>query len=198
MDQENEVEEEKVKSALEIAMERISGLPELTPEEIAEQKEKEYRPVGEALANKYLQDIIDVQNIPTELCRHQGDSGRIVRRAFISYLCRSVQLEDSQMAVKALTGLCKLAEDTEGIKEQANAAWIRVQDDFQQLKDQTLQECEVSEKEKLNVLGIFGSAVRPNMTDNESLKKKLSELYRTFEPEMEKLRAMFLQKLQTE
>jgi hypothetical protein len=196
--QENKVEEEGVKSALELAMERISGLPELTPEEIAEQKEREYRPVGEALANKYMQDIIDEQDIQTELSRHRGNAGRIIRQAFISCLCRSIRLEDFQMTVKAMNGLCRLAGDADDIREKANAAWARILDDFENRKNKTLQENEASEREKLNALGISGSAVRPNLKDNESLKKNLDELRASFEPELEELRAVFLQQLQPE
>ena len=192
------MEEERVKTALELAMERISGLPELTPEEIAEQKEKEYRPVGEALAGRYMRDIIGEQDIPAELSRHQGDSGPIVRRAFISSLCRAIQLEDFQMTVKALNGLYSLAGNTEGVREKANAVWIEIVDGFQKRKNKTLQECEASEKEKLAALGISGSAIRPNLGANESLKKEMEQLYRSFEPGLEKLRAMFLRKLQAE
>ena len=192
------MEEERVKSALEIAMERISGLPELTPEEIAEQKEKEYRPVGQALAGRYMRDIIDRQEIPAELSRHEGDSEPIVRRAFISSLCGFIQLEDSQMTVKALSGLCSLAGEEEGVRKKANTSWTRLLDSYQKQRNKAFQECEASEKEKLAVLGISGSAVRPNLTENESLRKRLQQLHRSFEPELEKLRAMFLGKLQAE
>lgn len=188
------MEDEGVKSALELAMERISGLPELTPEEIIEQKEKEFRPLGEALANKYMRGIVDAHDIPAELSRHQGDSGRIVRHVFISCVSRSVQLEDFQAAVKALDGLYRLTGDD--MREKANAAWIEILEDFQQKRNQTLQECERAEMEKLSILGISGSAVRPSLSENESLNKKLSELHRSFEPDLEKLRAMFLQELQ--
>ncbi|MBN2321859.1 MAG: hypothetical protein JXR49_22465 [Acidobacteria bacterium] len=198
MDHEKETEEERVKSALEIAMERISGLPELTPEEIAEQKEREYRPVGEALANKYMQEILDENDLLSGFNDHQGVAGTIVRRALVAHLCRSIQLDDFQATVRAMNGLCQLAGDAEGIREKANTAWTRILDDFENRKNKTLQENEASERERLNVLGISGSAVRPNLKDNESLKKKLDELHASFEPGLEGLRAVFLQQLQPE
>ena len=190
------MEEERVKSALEIAMERISGLPELTPEEIAEQKEKEYRPVGEALTNKYMQDVLDENGFMYELNKHQGDSGAIVRRVFISSLCRAIQLEDFQATVKAMNGLCRLAGDAEGMRGKANAAWIGILDRFEQGKNTTLEKYEASEREKLDAVGISGSAVQPNLKENESLKKDLDGLRASLEPELGRLRAMFLQKLQ--
>ena len=198
MNQEIEVEEERVKSALEIAMERISGLPELTPEEIAEQKEKEFQPVGEALANKYVQDIVDGHAVQTELSRHQGDSGRAVRRAYISRLCSSIQLEDSRVAVKALNGLYSLPGDMDDLRKKADASWKYLFDSYEQNRNKMLTEYEADEKKNLAGFGISGSAVRPNLADNESLEKELDELRRSFEPEVEKLRAMLLRELQTE
>ena len=102
------------------------------------------------------------------------------------------------MTVKAMNGLCRLAGDADDIREKANAAWARILDDFENRKNKTLQENEASEREKLNALGISGSAVRPNLKDNESLKKNLDELRASFEPELEELRAVFLQQLQPE
>ncbi|MBN2241692.1 MAG: hypothetical protein JW793_03300 [Acidobacteria bacterium] len=187
--------DEGIKSALEIAMERISGLPELTPEEIAEQKEKEFRPLGEALASKYMQGVIAETEIPAEIARHAGEPGEIVRRAFVAFLCRSVRPDDPGAAVRALNGLCRLAGDAEGLREKTTTAWSRILDDFQKRKDKILLECEATEMEKLGSLGISGSALRPNMADNESLKNELDALRRSCEPELEKLRAVLLESL---
>jgi len=196
--QENAVDDETVKSALELAMERISELPDLTPEEIAEQKEKEYRPVGEALAGKYLQEAVGDKELLAGFRKHQGTVGNIVRRAAVVHLCRSIQLEDFQASVRAMQGLCRLAGDAEDIRRKANAAWTRMLDNFENRRNRILQESEASEKERLHALGISGSAVRPNLKDNESFKKKLDALRASFEAELEKLRAVFLQRIQAE
>ncbi len=192
------MEDETVKSALEIAMERISGLPELTAEEIAEQKEKEYRPLGEALAHKYMQAILDENDLLDGFNEHKGTAGRIVRRASVAHLCRSIQLEDFRATGRAMRGLCLLTGDMERLREKANADWARILDDFERRKNNALQENTASEKEKLNALGISGSAVCPNLKDNESLKNKLEELRASFEPELEELRGAFLQQIQTD
>ena len=88
------MEEERIKSALELAMERVAGLPELTPEEIAEQKEKEYRPVGETLGNKYLQGVIDGREMASELSQYRGEPARIVGKSLVSCLRSSIRLDD--------------------------------------------------------------------------------------------------------
>ncbi len=198
MERENAVEDETVKSALEIAMERISGLPELTAEEIAEQKEKEFRPLGEALANKYMQEVLDEKDLLSGFNEQKGTSRSIIRRASVALLCRSIQLEDFRATVRAMNGLCRLAGNAEGIRNKANAIWSRILDDFGKRKDITLQKIAVSEKEKLESFGISGTAVRPNLKDNESLEEELDELYASFEPDLKQLRAVFLQQLQPE
>ena len=76
--------EEGIKSALEIAMEKISRLPELTPEEIAGQKEREYMPIGEALCQRYLNGAITDKDLSFELEKCHGDKEHIVRRTLVS------------------------------------------------------------------------------------------------------------------
>src|SRR5512137_2431855 len=60
-------EEEGIKSAFELAMERISGLPKLTPEEKAEQKEREYAPIGTSIAVKYMDGALADSELPIQL-----------------------------------------------------------------------------------------------------------------------------------
>ena len=44
----------EIKSAWEIAVERVEGLGKLSPEELRRQKEEEYALIGQVLADKYL------------------------------------------------------------------------------------------------------------------------------------------------
>ena len=190
------MEEERVKSALEIAMERISGMPELTPEEIAEQKKKEYSPVGEALCNKYLQGIVDAKDLTVELNKHKGESGGIVRQAFIGRLCSSIQLDDFETAGKALKGLLELAEDRDDFSEKVRNSWDRLLNDFEGQMGETLRELEGAAIESLKRLGISGSAIRPNLLEHEPAKQGLADLRQSFEPKLEKFRTMLKEKLQ--
>ena len=43
-----------IKSTLELAMEKAAKLPKLTPEEIRERQEREYGPLGRAIAERFL------------------------------------------------------------------------------------------------------------------------------------------------
>lgn len=83
--------DDEVKSAFELAMERISALPQLTPQEMAEQKEKENAPVGRAIAVKYLNGALSVEDLPAELSRYGEDRQQSIRRALLAVLCREMR-----------------------------------------------------------------------------------------------------------
>ncbi len=52
------MEDQKIKTAREIAMEKIAKISKLTPEEVMEQKEREYKTRGGALAEMYLENTL--------------------------------------------------------------------------------------------------------------------------------------------
>jgi len=193
---ENEVDEERVKSALEIAMERLSGLPELTPEEIVEQKEKQFKPIGEAIGRRFLQGMIRERDLLSELNRNREESDRIVLTACISTLSRSVQLEDFHTAERALTGLFKLAEDSPGFGDEIRSFWDRIDGEFKQQRADIFRKFEIIARKGFAELGITGSAIRPNIEENELFRNDLDSLFRSFEPSLEKFRSILLQKLQ--
>jgi hypothetical protein len=191
------LKEEKVKSALEIAMEKVSGLPELTREEIRQQQEKEYGPVGEALAKKYLSGTISDQELLAELAGHSGMPGRIVRRALASGLCGELRSEnDRQVGARALKGLKFLAsERSEAVGRIGDEFWKLV-DEFNRKKRENSRQFEVLAVERLRELGISGSAVRPNLGEDAHWKKALREFQNAYEPRLADIRRRLMQELQ--
>jgi hypothetical protein len=188
------LEEERAKSAFEIAMERISGLPELTPVEIAEQKEKEFRPVGQAIANKYLRGQIAKDILKTELNGYPGEKRKIVRAALVSSLCQSIQLEDIPKAERALQGLASLGvegKDFEGI-----------QNDFVQVRRNLERDIPIEYKKydkfvraELENAGIHGSAVKPNLAENDGWLQSLDKMRRGYEAKLEEIRKKLMDRL---
>jgi hypothetical protein len=192
------VEEDGVKSALEIAMERLSRLPELTSEEIAEQKEKEYRPVGEAIGHRYLQDMISERVLLSEWSQNRGEAGLVVRGALVSTLCASIQLADLHAAEKALTGLLALAEGKPDFRADARSRWERLLHGFESRMAETAREFEAAARDDFADLGISGSAVRPNLRENDSFQKESDMIRRSFEPALEEFRSMAAENLQSD
>jgi hypothetical protein len=188
--------EEEIKSALEIAMERISGLPQLTPEEIVEQKEKEYKPIGETLCQKYLEGKMTENELSSEVDKRPSVQGRIIRRALILSLSRSIQLEDPIIAGRALKGLTQVGVQDKGFCEDAGRRLDQIFGDFLQDKNARSREFENLSRERIQNLGVSGSAVRPNLVADESLQAELARIRQAYEPRLEELRNMLLQKLQ--
>jgi hypothetical protein len=186
------VEEERIKSSLELAMEKISGLPQLTPEEIAAQKEREYRPIGETICNKYLDGVISHDALPAELARYQGEQGRIVRRAVCRCLCRSIDIEDRRAAMAAFAGLASLLSDKRELLEEAGKDLRRILDRFEREKQEKSLEFAILAIRQLEDLGIAGSAVEPNLSENAGWLEELAGMKRSYERGLEKIRDMIL------
>ncbi len=188
------LEEEIIKSALEIAMERMSRLPELTAEEIAEQKEKEFTPIGRALGSKYLQGQIVEDELKAELSNYSDEKGIIIRRALISCLCQSIQLEDSAQADRALHGLASLEKEASDFWEEIQKNFLQIRRDFLREKQIVYKKYESIIKVKLENAGIRGSAVEPNLIENEDWLRTLNGICRTYAPKLKELKKRALQR----
>jgi hypothetical protein len=188
------VEEERVRSALEIAMERISALPGLTPEDIAAQKEKEFGPKGEAIAARYMSGLLTDEDLAAELDKHRTDQWQIVRRALISSLCQTLQLDgDLVSAGKALSGLRRIATPKTSVIGKAASDYQSIVHEFDREKRKQSVEIEAT---ALQPLGISGTAVRCNLSENAHWLEELKELRRAYEPKLERLRDALLKELQ--
>lgn len=179
------MKEEKIKSALEIAMEKISGLPELTQEEIADQQEKEYGPIGDAAAKRYLDGLIGDRDLLLEWGRSTGTRAKIVRRRLVAALCREIRLDnEGGFAMKALEGLKQLGSEN----KRAIAA---LAEDFREMVDRFADEqksvrrrFEVSATDEMEKLGISGSAVRPNLNEYPRWKTELCRIQDSYAPKL--------------
>jgi hypothetical protein len=189
--------EERIKSALEIAMEKISGLPELTPEEIIEQKEKEYGPMGESIAQRYLDGRLSDSEMPAELGKYSGEEGLIVRRALVAGLCNELRLDnDGETAGKALQAMKQLTSEKKRI-EQVVKDFLKIFSEFAEEREEKFREFAVLAGNALESRGISGSAVRPNMNENRLWQEELGRIRNESEPRLRDLRNKLMQELQT-
>ena len=190
------MEEEVIKSAFELAMERISGMPELTPEEKAAQKEKEYGPMGTALAVKYMNGTLSDTQLPVELNRYNDIQQPIVRRALISSLCSEIRFEKNPgNARRAFNGLAQIAPEKRDLIEECKESYLKIVGEFEAAREKGFREFGGVANERMKALGISGSAVRPNLNENEQWKQELTRIQQSFEPELEQLRNTLMQKL---
>jgi hypothetical protein len=193
------VEEERIKSAFEIAMERISALPELTPEEIAAQKEKQYSPIGEAIAGKYLNGFISEDEIADEAEKCQGEQKQIVMRALVSSLCRAMHIGGGPDSVaRALKGISRVAPGKAPLIEKAGEDFRSILGEFEQEKQMRSVEFQEAAAKKMRELGISGAAVRPNLNENEAWQNELGKLRQAYESRLSVLRGSVLQEVSSQ
>ena len=184
------MEDKKIKSALEIAMEKIAKMAALTPQEIREQKELEYGPRGEVIASRYLSHVFRNADLVAELSQYQGDEGQIVRRSFLSSLSHAIRLDDADKSRRAMEGIQGLDIDLdfEGVKgefEETSSA-------FNRERDKTYRRLEESQKKTLHGLGIWGSAVRPNVKEKADFQNELNQMRAPYDMRIDMLKDKML------
>ena len=104
----------KIKSALEIAMEKVGKIGEPTEEERLKWK---YAPEGERLAAKYLKEN---SNLLTKLSQYQENGRKYIIESAAGVLIRHISLPNSDVAKrnnrKAMDGLKVLKSDKVGVE----------------------------------------------------------------------------------
>ena len=178
--------DDRIKSALEIAMEKIAGMTELTPEEVDEQREREYRPRGETIANKYLQNTLRGKDLRSGLRKYKGREGEIVRKAFLSTLCQSLGMADIDKSLKAVDGI-QIVETNmklEEIKREIESVSL----EFRQQTEQRRAVYENVAKEKLRERWISGTAVRPNPDESADWQRELAGVQSEYDARLGRLK----------
>jgi len=106
--------DDTIKSAREIALEKVEKLGQATQEERLGWK---YFPLGETLAAKYLRDDV---NLLGELGQYQGDAKKYVAHSASEVLIRNIGLPKSEAAKKKnkkmMDGLKLLKDDKVGVE----------------------------------------------------------------------------------
>ena len=184
------VADDRIKSAREIAMEKVAGMPGLTPEELRQQREREFAPRGEAIATRYLAGALRETDLQTELGKYRDEEARIVRRAFLSVLCRSVSLDDAGQSQRALEGVraSGVDMDLERVKEE----FAGISRAFRQAQDETFEGLEEGQRKMLRGLGISGPAVRPNVRAGKDVQHELVQIRQPYETRLNELKERLL------
>ena len=115
----------KIKSTLELALERAAKLPALTAEEIRQRLEREYAPRGRAIAERFLGGDLAETRLQTELGEFRGEEGEIVRGVFLASMRQSIDLETPERTARAFEGVKLVVADafrTRGFEVQASRA----------------------------------------------------------------------------
>ena len=148
----------EIKSAWELAMEKVEKLGKLSPEELQRQKAEKCGSIGQGLAEKYLTGLA-LRDVRIELDKYKGEERELVRAALASKLIDAIELGDAERLLKVIEGISEL-----NLKSREGLAGIRAE------IEQLFAECREAEQKKrrevetaargvLHQLRISGSAI---------------------------------------
>jgi len=173
------VEDHVIKSALEIARDKIAKMQDLTPAEIIERQEKECRPRGEAIASKYMGGLLRNTDLEIELGKYPGKERILMRKAILASLSQSFDPENKDKTQRAIAGMQILAPELDF--EETGAEVESICNEFQQEKEQKYVIHEEAGREKLQELGISGSAVRTSLGKSQDWQTGLKEMQQAYD-----------------
>lgn len=148
-----------MKSAREIALEKVARLGKPSPQELQQIREREFVPVGEALAARYLAGEYEWRDVVSRLSKI-GEARDVVAWAMLGKLIASLALGDN---VRAFAGSAFLAPDqgrVRDIERKLNALVESYNVRKQEKTDFLRGEMEQSLKQEMADAGIAGTAIR--------------------------------------
>ena len=152
-------ENDRIKSALEIALEKAEKLGSLSAEEKQHRKDEEYLAAAEALAMRYLEGL-PLTDIDLELAKYQEEERSIVVNHLVVYLVNKVGINQDTVNERILAAIAHILPESK--IPQSIAETLH---DYRTAKDRARQEnlgrLEADKRSELEQIGISGSAVQP-------------------------------------
>ena len=198
----------ELKSAWEIAQGKADKLGKLSAEELQQQREEKCRQIGQAIAQRYL-DNLEPLDLGIELDRHPEEERELIKRAVASRLIQALDLSSRSETSPDTTGrhgrvkqnnrsggvYLRLERITQGIaslEPKSGAITERVRQLFQEYEGATREarhEIERKGKEILHQLRISGTAVGDiNVEAMPQWQQTWHRLRKPFEPRLDNLK----------
>lgn len=146
----------EIKSAWELALEKVERLGKLSPEELRRQKEEKYGAIGQALADRYLGGLAMWQ-LKVELDKYKDEERDGVERALVSKLIQAIELGNYERLLKVLEGVSTLERRKAPLDDFKEIEHLF--EEYKAAKEEGSRETERSAKEVLHRLRIAGSAI---------------------------------------
>ena len=144
----------ELKDAWEIAREKANKLGKLSPQEMQQQREQEYRQVGKGIAQRYL-DHPDPLNLSIELDSRPTEGRDFTVRTITGYLAQAMDLESHSRLEKIIQGIAAIEPRLQPVIEQIR----ELAQEHEQTLRMTRQAIENKGREALHQLRISGTAV---------------------------------------
>ena len=147
----------ELKSAWEIAQEKANRLGKLSAEEKEQQERHRYHQIGQALAQKWL-DNDRPPNITDELNKYEEEEREIIKRALVEHLAGVIELTTTQGITstnKVIGALSSLGPQLQQKAEEIS----RLVQEYEGAEQKVRQELESGYRETLHKLRISGTAI---------------------------------------
>lgn len=174
----------EIKSAWELAMEKVDKLGKLSPEELRQQKEDRCRSIGQGLAEKYLSGS-SLRDLKLDLDRHKGEERELVRAALASRLIDTIELGDTERLAKVVEATSGLRLKGDDRLEAARGEMEGLFGEYREAEQKKRREVEAAARGVLHQLRISGSAI--GSVNPEVVPEWKSELDKIAQPYAERL-----------
>ena len=147
----------EIRSAWEIAMDKVKGLGKLSSEELQRRKAEEFISKGKMLADKYLRGL-DLWQLEVELSEYDGEDRDLICQSVISSLVKEIKLEGHPDIDRVLVALAFLkGEDRTSEDFKRNLTGLLRE--YSQMVESRREVVEREERKLMQQLGISGTAI---------------------------------------
>ena len=180
-----------LKSAYERAMERVERLGKASAEELKQMREKEYAPLGEAAAERYLKGQQGLRELGEALGR-QREGSDIVRRAVLARLLEAMTLEDYQRPLEAVAFLAQDKSPAQNAAAKLRAVSQGYKEAVQESYQRQQAALERNLRQELVGMGISGSAIEVDARATAQWDQLSQEIRAPFQSELAKIKQRLL------
>lgn len=179
----------EIKSAWELAMEKVDKLGKLSPEELRRQKEDRCREVGEGLADRYLAGT-PLRDIRLGLDKSKDEDRGLVASALASRLAVSIELGDAQRLSKVVEGVLATGAVSKEAVALARAETEALFEEYREADAKRRRQLEAAARGVLHQMRISGSAiggVNPEVVPE--WKSELGQIARPYQERLDGIKA---------
>lgn len=182
------MENKRVKSAIELAMEKVAAMPELKKEDIDQYKNQEQFDIGEGIAQRFLQGVLRKKDLEGEFAQHKGEIGQIVRSAGLTNLCEALSVQDMEKNKLIFEAIQTVWKDLPVKKAQSEL--IKIHGKYKLQREKEIAAAIKTEAGRFHEVGITGSAILPNLKESPAWQQRQENLLKEFHTKLSPVRKM--------
>jgi len=182
-------ENERIKSAFEIAMAKVDKYGSLSDEERRRLKDEELATAGMALYRRYTGGL-PLRDIDIELEKHKEDDRRIIKGHLLSLLLDSINVDNITQdnmilpAIEHFSGGTDIMQCIQDLQREYMSA-------LEKARQENLGKLESAKRNELELRGISGSAVQPAIETSPEWLRIRQQLDSPYREKLEEIRTRF-------